>query len=331
MTSPHPQHFEAYRALEAVPSDFGPCVAAIGNFDGVHLGHQAILRRTVELGRESGMRAVVLTFDPHPTRVVAPERAPALMTTVAQRLDLFAAVGLDAAVIAPFTLAFSRMEPEQFVETVLVDRLGCRTAVVGENFRFGRRHAGDVDTLRSLGKTLGFTCEAIGPVRLGGEIVSSSRIRQAVGQGRMAAARKLLGRCFALTGKVVPGRGVGTRSTVPTLNLAPDAELLPGDGVYVTETFDPKTGNRWPSVSNVGVRPTFGESERVVETHLLAPLEGDGPAEIEVRFLRRLREERRFESAALLREQILLDVGRTRRYFALRRSVDELVAARKPT
>ena len=328
MTFPQAKPIAAYSTLEAVPQDFGPCVVSIGNFDGVHLGHQAILRRTVELARERGLPAAVLTFEPHPTRVVAPERAPLLMTSVAQRLALFAELGLDAAVVAPFTVEFSRLEPEAFVESVLVETMGCSVAVVGDNFRFGRKHAGDIDSLRALGERLGFDCEAIGAVRVRGTVVSSSRIREAVAAGRMAAARKLLGRAFTLTGRVVPGRGIGSRSTVPTLNLAPDTELLPADGVYVTETFD-AAGRVWPSVSNVGTRPTFGASERTVETHLLESLEGDAPDRIEVRFLRRLRAERRFEDAASLREQIIRDVDRSLRYFRLRRKFDDLLALRK--
>ncbi len=253
------------------------------------------------------------------------------MTTLEQRLELFEELGLDAAVVAPFTLEFSRLDPEEFVRRVLVERLGCGLIVVGENFRFGRRHAGDIDTLEALGGRFGYEYEAVGPVRVGGEVVSSSRIRQAAAAGRMAAARKLLGRCFAMTGKVVPGRGIGSRSTVPTLNLAPDTELFPADGVYVTETLETASRRCRRSVSNVGVRPTFGASERVVETHLLDPLDGDAPERIEVRFLRRLRAEKRFEDAAELREQILVDVARARRYFDLRSAAAEFISARKAT
>jgi len=308
--------FESYRSLEDVPADFGPCVLTVGNFDGVHRGHQRILLRATEIGRSEGWRAVALTFDPHPTRVVRPERAPALLSSIGQRLERFGQVGLDAAVVMPFTRDLAALTPEEFVSQVLVERLGARCVVVGSNFRFGRRHAGDVNTLVDLGRQYGFTGEAIEPLEIDGEIVSSTRVRQAVSQGDMEQATRLLGEPFRLWGTIVRGRGVGSRLTAPTLNLAPDSELLPADGVYVTQTRDLATGELWRSVSNVGVRPTFDLTERTVETHLISPFDGNPPERAEVRFLKRLRAEKRFDSSEELKAQIMTDVAQAEQLFA---------------
>lgn len=309
--------FEVYRSLDAVPSGLAPTVVSIGAFDGVHRGHQAILGRTVELARRTGRRAVALTFDPHPAVVVKPDRAPTMLMTLDQRLERLAALGLDAAVVAPFTSDFSRLSPEEFVAGPLVERLGAGAVVVGDNFRFGRRGAGDVAALGVFGRRFGFTVEAVAAVRLGGEVVSSTRIREAVRAGKVAPARRLLGVFFALRGDVVSGRGIGSKQTVPTLNLSPWTELLPADGVYTTLARDLDRDRSWRAVSNVGVRPTFGGGPRTVETHLLEPLSGDPPERLEVEFRRRLRGERRFASPEALKSQILADAGRSQRYFDL--------------
>ncbi len=315
--------FEVYRGLEAVPPGFGPSAATIGNFDGVHLGHRKILERCVRRARESDAKAVAVIFDPHPLTVVAPERAPLLMSTPAERLERFAELGLDAAVVLPFTPQLRELSPEAFVREVLAAKLGVRWVVVGENFRFGRRHAGDVGTLEKLGREYGFQAEAVDGVRLGGRWVSSSAIRSAVADGRMAEARRLLGASFRLRGRVVAGRGIGSRQTVPTLNLGPESELLPANGVYVTRTRALGDDRCWRSITNVGVRPTFGASELTVETHLLDRLDGDRPTRIEVRFLRRLRSERKFETPDALRRRILADVARAEKFFRLLEAVGQ--------
>jgi riboflavin kinase/FMN adenylyltransferase len=309
---------KVFRSLDEIPKDFGPSVVTIGNFDGVHCGHRKILDLVKRVAKEHEWRAVTLTFDPHPLQVVAPERAPQLMTTIEQRREALEEAGIDAMVVLAFTKEFSEQSPEEFVEQILVGGLHCAYVVVGENFRFGHRHAGDIDTLERLGRRFGFVTEAVGPFRIGGQTVSSSRIRAAVAAGRTDVARRLLGRPFELAGEVVAGRGIGSKSTAPTLNLNPQADLWPANGVYVTETRELSGPRRWRSVTNVGVRPTFGESHRLVETHLLDPLEGASPTAIGVSFLRRLRDERPFESSEALREQIRRDVGECERYFRLR-------------
>ena len=311
-----------FRSLDATPPDFGPCALTIGNFDGVHYGHRRILRRVREVAAAGGWKASVLTFDPHPTRVVAPERCPLLMTTPDERCLLMRGEGIEQALILPFTAEIARLEPEEFVRRILVERLGARAVLVGDNFRFGRRQAGTVAVLAELGRLLGFSTDVVPAVTCRGRIVSSSAIRELVVDGRVSIAARFLLRPYAVEGEVVSGRGVGSKQTVPTLNLATSAELIPGRGVYVTRTRDLEDAREWSSVTNIGYRPTFGASEDLsIETFLLDPLEGDTPRRIRVEFLRRLREERKFDSPEALRAQILRDVRAAVSYFRRLRGV----------
>lgn len=307
--------FTVYRSLEEIPQGFGPTALTVGNFDGVHRGHARILAQVIEIARQRRWAAVALTFDPHPTRIVAPERAPRLLTTLAARIELFERAGLDAAVVLPFTPEVARLEPEEFVRGVLFEKLGARAVAVGGNFRFGRKHAGDVRALEEFGQRLGFEVQVVEPVVFRGEVVSSTLVRGLIGEGSVASAAHVLGRPFAVEGRVVHGHGVGKRQTVPTLNLAPDTELLPARGVYSTCTLDPDTRRRWPSVTNIGVRPTFGGTDLSIETFLLRPLEGPDPARLSIDFWQRLREEKKFASPEELREQILRDVKATEKFF----------------
>jgi riboflavin kinase / FMN adenylyltransferase len=305
-----------YRSLDEAPANFGPSALTIGNFDGVHYGHRRILRRLVELARARGWKPSVLTFDPHPTRVVAPERAPRLMTTVERRAELMREEGVEAALILPFTADLAKLSPEQFVQDILVDRLGARAVLVGDNFRFGHRHAGNVAMLAELGRRLGFETEVVPAVTCRGRVVSSSGIRGLVESGQVATAGRLLLRPYAIEGDVVSGRGVGSKQTVPTLNLATRAELIPARGVYITCTRDLDADRRWNSITNIGYRPTFGASDELtIESFLLEPLAGETPRRIRVEFLRRVRDERKFDSPEALRAQILADVGAAQRYF----------------
>lgn len=306
---------QVFRSLAEVPADRRGRAVSIGNFDGVHEGHRALLRRNVELAREQGWVPSILTFDPHPMRIVAPERAPKLLTTMEQRLELIAAEGLEQAVVLPFDREFAATPPDRFVHGVLVQALATRAVLVGDNFRFGAKHAGDVSLLRQMGDELGFCTEIVPAVKIRGRIASSSEVREAIAYGRVSSAIRLLGRPYALDGYVVRGHGIGSKQTVPTLNLDTAAEVLPAAGVYVTETTDLATGRRWPSVTNVGMRPTFEGDRLTIETYLLSPLEGAAPERIRVAFLRRLREERKFDSPAALKEQIMRDVGRAQAWF----------------
>jgi riboflavin kinase/FMN adenylyltransferase len=311
-----------YRSLAETPADFGPSALTIGNFDGVHFGHRRILRRLNELARRQGWKPSVLTFDPHPTRVVAPERAPLLMTSPDRRAELMEEEGVEQVLILPFTRELAQLSPEEFVKSILVDRLGARAVLVGDNFRFGHKHAGNVQLLTRLGKRYGFETEMVPAVRWRGRIVSSSGIRELIQAGRVSLAARLLQHAYALEGDVVTGRGVGSRQTVPTLNLSTATELIPARGVYVTRTTDLTDPRRsWDSITNVGYRPTFGASDQLtIETFLLDPLDGETPARIRVEFLWRVRDERRFDNPEALRGQILKDVRVAQSYFRRTRS-----------
>ena len=308
--------FRVFRSLDAVPADFGPSVLTIGNFDGVHRGHRRILGRVREIAEERNWKASLLTFDPHPAKVVAPDRAPRLMTLPDQRCRLVREEGIRQVLILPFTPAVACLAPEEFVKQVLAGKLGARAVVVGENFRFGHKKAGDTHLLKTLGSRFGFTTEIVPAVSCRGVPVSSSGLRRVVDAGAVARAGRLLGRPYALEGEVVAGHGVGAKKTVPTLNLATGSEVLPGRGVYVTRTTDLDRSRSWESVTNIGYRPTFGGDSRLsIETFLLEPLDGQPPRFIRVEFLWRLRDERKFENPEALKAQILNDVARARRFF----------------
>ncbi|MBZ5584509.1 MAG: bifunctional riboflavin kinase/FAD synthetase [Acidobacteriia bacterium] len=308
---------KVYRSLAETPAGFGPSALTIGNFDGVHFGHRRILRRLVSLAAERGWKPSALTFDPHPTRIVAPERTPPLLTSPDRRVELMAEEGVEQVLILPFTREVAELSPEQFVRGIVAGRLGARAVLVGENFHFGYRHAGDVRTLAQLGRKYGFETEIVRSATCRGRIVSSSGIRQLIRGGGVSLAGRFLQRPYAVEGPVVSGRGVGSKQTVPTLNLAAEAEIIPANGVYVTSTVEePGGARRWNSITNVGYRPTFGASDELsIETYLLDPLEGETPARIRVEFLCRLRGERKFDSPEALKAQILRDVRAAGNYF----------------
>lgn len=302
-----------FRSVAEIPAGFGPTVVTIGNFDGVHTGHRRIMRRVVEIARERGLTPAVLTFDPHPARVLAPERAPRLIMTIGQRLRALEAEGIEAVLLVAFSPGFARLSPAEFAGQVLRDALGARSVLVGGDFRFGYKQAGDIGTLRELGAAEGFGVEPVAAVMRRGERISSSAIRALVAEGGVSRACRMLGAPFALEGAVVRGQGIGSKQTVPTLNLAAENEVLPKPGVYVTRTRECGGGRVWPSITNVGFRPTFGGDSLTIETFLLAGLEGAAPERIELQFLRFVREERRFEDATALRAQILRDVAVAKR------------------
>lgn len=304
---------KVFRSLEEIPASFGPSAIAIGNFDGVHAGHRHIMRRVVEIARANGYTPTVFTFDPHPARVLAPDRAPKLLMTIDQRLRSLAAEGIEAVLLLPFSTEFAGLTPEEFADQVLAKTLHARAVLVGEDFRFGYKQAGTIGTLRDLGERFGFRSEAVPAIAKRGERISSTAIRKLIERGDVARACRLLGAPFALEGEVVPGHGIGRTQTVPTLNLATRNEVLPKTGVYVTRTLDLDAERRWPSITNVGRRPTFGGEDLTIETFLLEPLGDEQPRRIEVSFLRFVRDERKFESAEALKARILQDVGVARK------------------
>lgn len=310
-----------FRSLPELADDFGPCAITIGNFDGVHIGHQQIMRRVAAIAHEHGWQAAALTFDPHPTKLVAPARAPRLLTTPEQRASLLLDQGIDKVLILPFTAEIAKLTPEEFVRDILSGKLKARTVLVGDNFRFGNRAAGDARTLQELGDKYGFSTEIMHAISCRGCVISSSEIRQAIEAGKVTLACRMLGRPYALEGRVVSGAGIGAKQTVPTLNLETTAEVLPKTGVYITRTHELGSSREWPSITNVGYRPTFNGHGLTIETFLLSPLAGEPPQEISVEFLRWVREERKFPSPEALKAQILQDVARTSSYFRRRASL----------
>jgi riboflavin kinase/FMN adenylyltransferase len=289
-------------------------VLALGNFDGVHRGHRKILDRLHRVASERGATSVVMTFDPHPPRVVRPDKAPALLMTKAQKLDAIAAAGVQGAAIVRFTPELSRWEPETFVRTVLVDWLHVSEVWVGANFLFGHDRTGNFSMLRELGGRYGFKAEKIDPVRYKDFVVSSTRVRRLVSEGRMDEAGALLGHEYFLDGTVMRGDQRGRTIGFPTANLCTDNELLPPHGVYATTA---KVGEIvYASVTNIGTRPTVDQSGRtVVETHIFDLNRDLYGSAIRIGFVQRLRDERAFESLELLRAQIDADCRRARVLF----------------
>ncbi|HVC20540.1 MAG TPA: bifunctional riboflavin kinase/FAD synthetase [Vicinamibacterales bacterium] len=290
------------------PARWHQPVLALGNFDGLHRGHMKIIERVRRVAGERGASSVVMTFDPHPPRVVRPDKAPPLLMTEAQRLEAIAGAGIQGCAIVRFTQEMSQWSPEAFVATVLVEWLHVAEVWVGANFLFGHERAGNFSLLRTLGTRFGFRAEKIDPVRYKEFVVSSTRIRRLIGEGRVDEAGALLGHQYFIDGVVEQGDQRGRTIGFPTANLGTENELLPPDGVYATTaTID---GVVYPSVTNVGVRPTFGESRRVVEAHVLE-FDGDLYGRmIRLGFVQRLRDERRFESAEALQAQIRADAER---------------------
>ena len=289
-------------------------VLGLGNFDGLHRGHLKIIERVKRGALERGGSAMAMTFDPHPPRVVRPDKAPPLLMTKAQKLDALHRAGLQCVAVVNFTHELSRWDPETFVQRVLVEWLHVAEVWVGANFLFGRDRTGNFSTLRTLGQRLGFRAEKIDPVRYKEFVVSSTRVRRLVSEGRMDEAGGLLGHPYYLDGVVVEGRRKGRELGFPTANLKIDNELVPPDGVYATTlTVD---GIVHASMTNIGVRPTFGESARTIETHVLK-FDGDlyGKS-VRLSFVQRLRDERRFDDVDALRAQLEADQRRVERLFA---------------
>lgn len=285
----------------------------IGNFDGVHLGHQEILRGVLERARQSGLISAVLTFYPHPARVLRPAQSPALLETLDQRLDAIEAMGIEAALVIRFDEELARLDPEDFVRRFLVDAMGAQSVLIGANFRFGHRQAGDAKLLATLGGEWGFETVIVPPVVEGGIVVSSTAIRNALRNGDVEQAARMLGRPFSLAGTIATGTGQGRKLVVPTLNLATEQELPPKDGVYATEAV--VEGKTYRAVTNVGVRPTFDGARRTIESHLFDFGEDLTSGKLEVRFRKRLRDEQKFSGPAELRAQILRDIEQAKEYF----------------
>jgi riboflavin kinase/FMN adenylyltransferase len=306
-----------FHTIEEIPADFGPSIVSVGNFDGVHRAHQAVLRDIAGLAQEKGARSVAVTFEPHPVRILRPDFGLKLLTPTPEKLRLLEATGVDAVLLLPFGRDLSLLTPRQFAKDILCDKLHANEVHEGYNFHFGHKAAGNVETLAEFGNEMGFAVKVFDEMTLRGESVSSSHIRKLLCEGRVSRARHLLGRPFAILSTPGRGRGYGSKYTVPTINLSRYEELVPSDGVYITRTRIAE--ECFDSITNIGNRPTFGADSFAIESHLLNfhPLDLNADTEVEVFFLQRLREEIKFPSVDTLREQIARDVRRARHYFHL--------------
>jgi riboflavin kinase / FMN adenylyltransferase len=303
-----------FRQLDTVPRDFGPAILSVGNFDGVHRAHRHVIDEIVRRAKAENAHSMVVTFEPHPARILHPDHNFKLLTPLPEKLLLLEATGVDAVLLLPFTRDLSLMTPRQFAHEILKKRLRAREVHEGYNFHFGHKAAGNIHVLRDLGREMGFEVHDYPEMRLRGEPVSSSHIRKLLSEGRVSRARHLLARPFSILSTAGRGRGYGAKYTVPTINLSHYEELVPKDGVYVTRT---RVGDEcFDSVTNVGNRPTFGSDSFAIESHLLNfhPLELSAETEVEIHFLDRLRDEIKFPSVEALKEQIGRDVRKAQTY-----------------
>lgn len=309
---------ELARLDSLAPRGWPEPAVTVGNFDGVHRGHQSLVAAAVRRARERGGTAVALTFDPHPSRVLSPDRAPSTLMTLDQKAEVLARLGIDRLAVLPFTFELSRLSPADFARMVLREAVGARVVVVGANFRFGRGREGDLALLSRLGRSLGFAVHGTKPVIHEGSPISSTRIREALARGAVGPARQMLGRRYFMDGSVVRGAGRGRAAGVPTANLDVVNETLPGGGVYacwcrLRGEADPPAR---PAVLNIGHRPTFGGGALTVEAHILdfdGDLYGRG---LRVEFEERLREERAFPGPEALVRQVRDDIARARQVLA---------------
>jgi riboflavin kinase/FMN adenylyltransferase len=302
-----------WNGLDSYPQPPAAVVATIGNYDGVHLGHQQILRRVVEDAAARGLRSMMITFWPHPVSVVAPDHELRLLQTRRQKLDMLAQAGLTDLLILPFTPELAAIEGQRFFDQYLADRVRLAAVHVGENFRFGQAREGDLELLAAVGKRRGFEVHGVPAVELDGRTISSSAIRRALDEGRVGEAARMLGRPYRIAGEVVAGDGRGRKLDCPTANIETENDVILKPGVYVTETR--VIAGRFPSVSNVGVRPTFDGGGLTVETHLLEFDEDLYHEQIEVDFLERLRDEQKFDGPEQLADQIARDRAAAAAFF----------------
>ncbi|HEU4648980.1 MAG TPA: bifunctional riboflavin kinase/FAD synthetase [Gemmatimonadales bacterium] len=304
------------RPLAELPPLPNGAVVTVGSFDGVHLGHQAVLAEVARRAHAAGRASVLVTFEPHPLAVVNPGAAPPLLTTAPERREILAQLPLDYGLFLRFDRRLASLSPEEFVREVLLDRCRMRELVFGYDHGFGRGRSGDVETLRRLGAALGFAVDAVAPVDVAGEPVSSGRIRRAVAGGDLATAARLLGRPYAVSGRVTTGERRGRLLGVPTINLGdvPPAKLLPPDGVYAV--WVEWRGGRAGGMMNQGPKPTFQDGRRTLEAHLFG-FEGDLYDEwVRIEWVERLRDVRRFAGVEQLQEQLERDRARAQAVLA---------------
>jgi riboflavin kinase / FMN adenylyltransferase len=307
-----------WQGLDEVPAGWGDSVVTIGEFDGVHCGHQSIVARAAQLGRERGLPVVVVTFDPHPDEVIRPGSHPPILSSARRRAELLAGLGVDAVCVLPFTLEFSRLDPDEFVRAVLVERLHAAAVVVGEDFKFGHKAAGDVQLIGKLGEKYEYTTEGLPLLDRDGVTISSTAVRELLAAGDVAGAAKLLGRPHRVEGIVVRGHQRGRQLGFPTANVeSPPHTAIPADGVYagwlaILDEVGQET-RRWPAAISIGTNPTFDGTVQTVEAYALAPHDLDlYGVHAAIDFGARLRGTLRFDSIEALVEQMHLDVAQTR-------------------
>jgi riboflavin kinase / FMN adenylyltransferase len=296
---------------------FGPHpfpVVALGNFDGVHIGHQTILRSAIEHARANGGSALAVTFDPLPAKVLNPNRAPRLIMTPEDKHEMLRSFGLHGVIVLTFSRELSMLSPEEFVREYLCRRIGARVIVVGHNVSFGHARAGNAEVMRQLGRDLGFETIVVGPIERNGIVVSSTQVREMIAAGNMKHASVLLGRPHYLHGPVVHGRERGRTIGFPTANIQSRTECLPPDGVYATRIAMEE--GSYPSITNIGIRPTFAEPERTIETHIFDFNLDIYGREVKLEIAERIRPERKFESAQALAAQIASDLQRAKEILA---------------
>ena len=301
-----------WRGLDSTPSGWGRCVVTVGVFDGVHRGHQQIIGRAVQRARDTHQPAVVLTFDPHPSEVVRPGSHPAVLSPLRRKAELLEQLGVDVLCLLPFTIEFSRLDPAEFVHLVLVEHLHAAAVVVGENFRFGHKAAGDLSTLRRLGRTFGFSTEEVPLLRDDDVTLSSTFVRSSIDAGEVDRAAQALGRPHRIDGIVVRGAGRGRQLGYPTANVRSERHVaVPADGIYAGWAV--LRGQRLPAAISVGTNPTFEGKDRTVEAYILDFDEDIYGVELGVEFVERIRGMEKFDRVSDLIEQMGRDVEKARR------------------
>ena len=293
--------------LSKINKRFTNSIITLGNFDGLHLGHQELIRKIIHRAKETGGLSMVVTFRPHPLKILAPEKCPPLISIYEEKIELLDKLGIDVLVKIPFTLDFSAMEPRAFVKDILVDLLGAKEIFVGSNYRFGKGRKGNIQMLRDLGKELGFIVREVEQVSLNSEVISSTRIRQLLINGDVEHAAKLLGRPYALCGVVIKGDGRGKGLGFPTANLAPRHSLIPSNGVYAVRLL--VRDKYYDGIVNIGLRPTFDAKSMAIEVHIFDFNEDIYGEEMTVYFANKIREEKKFDSADSLIGQITKDIS----------------------
>ncbi len=292
--------------------DLGKVVATIGNFDGVHLGHQQIIKKVIEEGNKVNLKKVLFTFEPHPTRIIFPSKAPRLILNRHQKIRILEELGIDVLFFIPFDRDLSLMTAEEFLKN-LMEKITFDVIYIGENFRFGKNRSADFKTLAALGEKLGFRVGCVPFVKMNDIAVSSSLVRDLLGEGKVEEASQLLGRPYSVEGKVVPGVGRGKKINIPTANIQAYNEIIPKRGTYISEIIVGQL--KFKSVTNIGIRPTFPLSSQTIESHIIDFNDHIYGEKVEVFFHQRIRDEVKFENIELLKKRIQQDIEKMKAFF----------------